>query len=304
MFSLGKRRLIPINIMGDLFNMFYQFMDSFSFLILAAIGLAIIFGMMGIINLAHGEFIMLGAYLTTWSTLIGIPIPIAIILGSLGVGAFGFIVDRLIIRHLYGRPLDSVVATWGLSLILGQGMLLLSGPSLQGLSSPLGSFEVGGVRYSTYKLMLGIIAIILLIILYWVFMKTRFGLKARATIQSEETARSLGTNTDRMYTFTFVIGSMFAGLTGGLYSFIESIGPSFGEGFLMESFVTVIVGGANPLIGTVLSGGALGIVHSVLSFTFGTFVGRVGLLLAAILIIRLWPTGFSGFVEKKIAKVK
>lgn len=296
--------MITINFFAKAFNILYQFLDSFSFLILAAIGLAIIFGMMGVINLAHGEFIMLGAYITTLTSLAGVPIPLAIILGSIGVGIYGFIIDKLIIRHLYGRPLDSVVATWGISLIMSQGMLIIMGPSLQGLSTPLGSFAIGGINYSSYRLVLAIIACLLLVLLYWVFMHTRFGLYSRATMQNEEIARSLGVNTNRMYTLTFVIGSMFAGLTGGLYSFTMTIGPSFGAGFLMESFVTVIVGGVNPLIGTVASGGTLGVVHSILSYIFGTFIGRVGLLIAAILFIRLWPTGFSGLIDKIRLKVR
>lgn len=293
-----------MELLGEVFNILYQFMDSFAFLILSAIGLAIIFGMMRIINLAHGEFIMLGAYITTLSTAAGIPLPLAIILGSVGVGGFGLIVDRLVIRHLYGRPLDSVVATWGISLIMSQGVLILMGPSLQGMSSPLGSFVVGDISYSWYRLVLVLIACLLLILMYWVFMHTKFGLRSRATMQNEEIASSLGTNTTRMYTVTFIVGSMFAGLAGGLYAPTMSIGPTFGSGFLMESFVTVIVGGANPLIGTVVSGGALGVVNSGLSYVFGTFIGRVGLLIVAILFIRLWPSGFSGLIEKKMMRVK
>src|SRR5699024_5566463 len=296
--------MIQINVLENLFNIIYQFMDSFSFLILAAIGLAIIFGLMGVINIAHGEFIMLGAYITTLTSLAGVPIPIASLLGTLGVGSSGIILDEFIISHLYVRLVVSVVATWGISLIMSQGMLSVVGPSLQGLSTPLGTFTVGDINYSTYRLILTIIALFLIILLYWIFMHTNFGLKSRATMQNEQIARSLGTNTDKMYTMTFVIGSMFAGLTGGLYSFTMTIGPTFGTGFLLESFVTVIVGGTNPLIGTILSGGTLGIVHSSLSYVFGTFIGRVGLLIAAILFIRLWPTGFSGLVEKKVLKVK
>src|SRR5699024_10579720 len=113
-----------------------------------------------------------------------------------------------------------------------------------------------------------------------------------------------GVNTNRMYTLTFVLGSMFAGLTGGLFSFTMTIGPTIGTGFLMESFVTVLVGGANPLIGTVMSGATLGVVHSILSYVFGTFIGRVGLLIGAILFIRLWPTGFSGLIDKMVLKVR
>src|SRR5699024_7932421 len=187
-----------------------QFMDSFSFLILAAIGLAIIFGMMGVINLAHGEFIMLGAYITTLTSLAGVPIPIAILLGTLGVGCFGFIIDKFIIRHLYGRPLDSVVATWGISLIMSQGMLIVMGPSLQGLSTPLGTFTVGDINYSTYRLILTIIALFLIILLYLIFMHTNFGLILRVTMQNDQIARRLRTNTDKMYTMTVVIGSIFS----------------------------------------------------------------------------------------------
>lgn len=290
--------------MGDLFNMLYQFFDSFAFLILAAIGLAIIFGMMGIINLAHGEFIMLGAYLTTFSKLAGLPLPLAILVGTVGVGIFGLIVDRLVIQHLYGRPLDSVVATWGISLIMTQGILILWGPTIQGTSTPLGSFEIGGSTYSVYRMVLVAVAILLLVLMYWVFMHTKFGLKSRATMQNAEIASSLGVNTKRMNSMTFMIGSMFAGLAGGLYAPTMSITPSFGSSFLVESFVTVLVGGANPLIGTVVSGGSLGIVNSSLAFLFGTFYGRMGLLVVAILFIRLWPSGFSGLIEKKMMRVK
>ncbi|MBS4206524.1 branched-chain amino acid ABC transporter permease [Bacillus sp. FJAT-50079] len=293
-----------MGIFESAFNVLYIFIDHFAFLILAAIGLAIIFGMMGIINLAHGEFIMLGAYITTFCVLSGIPLPISILIASLGVGLFGLIIDRLVIRHLYGRPLDSVVATWGISLIMSQGMLILMGPTLQGTSTPLGSFAVGEITYSTYRVVLFFISVALLLFMYWIFMHTKFGLRSRATMQNSEIARSLGTNTTKMYAVTFVIGSAFAGLAGGLYAPTTAISPSFGTGFLMESFVTVIVGGANPLIGTIMAGGSLGVVNSALSYLFGTFIGRLGLLVVAIIFIRVWPFGFSGLVEKRMMQVK
>jgi len=277
-------------------------MDSFAFLILSAIGLAIIFGMMGIINLAHGEFIMLGAYITTISAVAGVPLPLAIAIGTMGVAIFGYIVDRLIICRLYGRTMDSVVATWGISMIMGQGILILFGPSLQGVSTPLGSIVIGGASYSVYRIVLFFIAIFLLAFMYWLFMHTKFGLLSRATMQKREIAQSLGVNTNRMYSFTFMLGSAFAGLAGGLYASTMAVSPNFGTGFLMPSFVTVIVGGANPLIGTLLSGGLLGMVNSVLSGIWGTFYGRLGLLLVAIIVIRLIPSGFSGLVEKKMMR--
>lgn len=280
-------------------NIAYQLMDSFAFLVLSALGLAIIFGMMGIVNLAHGEFIMLGAYITTLLARAGVPLPIAIAGAAAAVGVFGLIVDRLIVRHLYNRPLDSVVATWGISLILGQGMLILMGPSLQGVSTPLGSFTVDGSAYSYYRIVLFVCALALLLLMYWLFMHTNFGLRSRATMQNRAVAQSLGTNTSGMYTITFMIGSAFAGLTGGLFAPTMSISPTFGSSFIMQSFVTVIVGGANPLVGTVLSGGALSAVNSTLSMLYGTLIGKLGLLLVAILFIRVFPLGFSGLVEKK-----
>lgn len=288
-----------MNILSDAMNIAYQLMDSFAFLVLSALGLAIIFGMMGIVNLAHGEFIMLGAYITTLLARAGVPLPIAIAGAAAAVGVFGLIVDRLIVRHLYNRPLDSVVATWGISLILGQGMLILMGPSLQGVSTPLGSFTVDGSAYSYYRIVLFVCALALLLVMYWLFMHTNFGLRSRATMQNRAVAQSLGTNTSGMYTITFMIGSAFAGLTGGLFAPTMSISPTFGSSFIMQSFVTVIVGGANPLVGTVLSGGALSAVNSTLSMLYGTLIGKLGLLLVAILFIRVFPLGFSGLVEKK-----
>jgi len=284
------------------FDLIYQFMDNFSFLILSAVGLAIIFGMMGIINLAHGEFIMLGAYISTIATKAGVPLPASILLSTLGVGIYGLVIDRLIINRLYGRTLDSVVATWGISMVMSQGMLRLFGPSLEGVSTPLGSVSFAGGTYSVYRIILFVLAVIVLIALYWFFMHTKFGLRSRATMQNNEIARSLGVNTNKVYSLTFMIGAAFAGLTGGLYAPTMAVSPTFGTGFLMPSFVTVIVGGANPLIGTFFSGGVLGVVNSILDAIWGTFYGRLGLLLVAIVVIRLLPFGISGLVEKKLMR--
>ncbi|MTT32185.1 branched-chain amino acid ABC transporter permease [Terrilactibacillus sp. BCM23-1] len=286
----------------SILDLFYQFMNDFSFLILSAIGLAIIFGMMKIINLSHGEFIMLGAYMTTLFTKAGMPLILSIFISAIGVGVFGFIIDRLVISHLYGRTLDSVVVTWGISMVLQQGMLIIFGPSLQGVSTPLGSLSIGGSAYSIYRLLLFVISFVVLVLLYVIFMNTKFGLYSRATMQNQEIAQSMGVNTNRVYSLTFSLGAAFAGLTGGLYAPTMTISPSFGTSFLMPSFVTVIVGGANPLIGTSLSGGVLGIVSSILDALWGTFYGRLGLLIVAIIVIRILPLGISGLVEKVLVR--
>lgn len=283
---------------SDAFHSFYQFQDSFAFLVLAALGLAIIFGMMGVINLAHGEFMMLGAYITVWSARHGVPLPLAMVLAAITVGAFGALVEIVIIRRLYGRLLDTVAATWALGLILTQGMLIIAGPSFTGVSSPFGSFRIGGTSYSVYRLVLGGIAALLLILLYLLFMKTRFGLRSRATIQNPDIAQAMGVDTARMYTLTFAIGSAFAGLAGGLYAPTMTIQPQYGTTFIVEAFVTVIVGGSNVLIGTTLAGTFLGFVNSWLAQTWGTYIARVGLLVATVVIIRVMPTGITGLIER------
>lgn len=285
--------------MVDIFRHLYQFMDSFSFLLLAGIGLSIIYGMMGIINQAHGEFIMLGAYFTSLLAVRGhVPFVIAVFAGAFLTGAIGFVMDRLIIRHLYSRPLDSIVVTWGISLILAQGVRILLGSSLEGVSTPLGSFTLGTHKYSVYRMLLVLIAVLTAIAVYLIFNHTNFGLKARATMQKSDIAESLGVNTNRMYAMTFFIGAFLAGLVGGLYSPTMSIFPNMGSAFNMQAFVTVIVGGANPIAGTLLSSAILGLVNSELSLATNSFIGQLGLLIMAILFIRVCPTGVTGLVAR------
>jgi branched-chain amino acid transport system permease protein len=285
-------------VLNGVFNALYQFQVSFSFLLLSAIGLAVIFGMMGVINLAHGDFMMLGAYITTIAATQGVPLVLAIVIAALGVAAFGAIVEILVVRRLYSRLLDSVAATWAVGLILSQGMLILTGPSMQGVSSPFGSFIVGQTSYSWYRVVLGVISLVLLALLYLLFMNTKFGLRARATIQDPAIARALGVDTPRMYTMTFALGSALAGLAGGLFALTATIVPFFGTNYIVEAFVTVIVGGANALVGTPLAGALLGAINAVLGTQYGLYIGRVGLLLTTILIIRVLPDGISGLVER------
>ncbi len=284
--------------LNGVFNALYQFQVSFSFLLLSAIGLAVIFGMMGVINLAHGDFMMLGAYITTIAATQGVPLVLAIVIAALGVATFGAIVEILVVRRLYGRLLDSVAATWAVGLILSQGMLILTGPSMQGVSSPFGSFTVGQTSYSWYRVVLGVISLVLLALLYLLFMNTKFGLRARATIQDPAIARALGVDTPRMYTMTFALGSALAGLAGGLFALTATIVPFFGTNYIVEAFVTVIVGGANALVGTPLAAALLGAINAALGTEYGLYIGRVGLLLTTILIIRVLPDGISGLVER------
>lgn len=282
--------------LGALFASFYQFGDAFAFLVLSACGLAIIFGMMGVINLAHGEFIMCGAYVTVTAQRTGLSLPAAILCGAAVAFVVGVLIERLVIRHLYERPLDTIVATWGISLIVSQGTLILLGPTLQGVGTPLGSFEFEGNSYSVYRLILMATAAAVLILLYLFFNRTRFGVLARATIQVPHMAEALGVNTDRIYALTFGIGAGLAGLTGGLYAPTMTMVPTMGTSFIMEAFVTVVVGGADVFLGTAPAAAALAVVKAALTSWQGQLFGQIGLLFAVILVIRLLPRGVSGFL--------
>ncbi|OYR14748.1 branched-chain amino acid transport system / permease component family protein [Brucella thiophenivorans] len=284
--------------MGSLFAAFYQFGDTFAFLVLSACGLAVIFGMMGVINLAHGEFIMCGAYVTVMSTKAGLPLPLAILTGALVAGLIGMLLERLVIRHLYGRPLDTIVATWGISLIATQGTLILLGSTMQGIGTPLGSFTLGALSFSFYRVVLMLAALAILAALYLVFNKTRFGILARATIQVPEMAKSLGVNTNYIYALTFGLGAGLAGLAGGLYAPTMTLVPTMGSSFIVESFVTVVVGGADVFLGTAPAAAILAVVKATLTSVYGQLFGQIGLLVAVILVIRVLPNGLSGLFIK------
>lgn len=283
--------------MVDGVNLLFQFLDSFAFIVLAAIGLAIIFGMMGVINLAHGEFIMIGAYGTTLAFHAGVPLVAAMVVGVIAAAAFGLLVERTIVKRLYNRPLDSMVATWALAIATIQVVRIVFGNSLSGIGMPLGSIEYGVFSYSAYRTLLAVVALAILVVAYVVFTRTEFGVRARATIQDADTARAMGVDTDRMYTSTFVIGSALAGLTGALYAPALSITPGMGSTFLVEAFVAVVTGGGSVLLGTVLAAGVLGSFDALFTNLYGTFIGQVAMLVVAIFILRFLPTGLSGVVE-------
>jgi branched-chain amino acid transport system permease protein len=284
---------------ATIFSAFYQMGDAFAFLVLAACGLAIVFGMMGVINLAHGELIMCGAYVTVSVAHMGVPLPLAILSGGLAAGLAGVAIERLVIRHLYARPLDTIVATWGISLMASQGTLILLGPSLPGVGTPLGSFNVGAYSYSVYRLVLMAAAVAILVLLYVLFNVTRFGTLARATIQVPHMAKALGVNTGLIYSITFGIGAGLAGLTGGLYAPTMTMVPTMGGSFIMEAFVTVVVGGADVFLGTAPAAAVLGVIKAAMTSWEGQLFGQIGLLLAVILVIRVLPRGISGWILRE-----
>jgi len=286
-------------VLGVLFSYLYAFADVFAFLVLSAAGLAIIFGMMGIINLAHGEFIMCGVYVTAATYHAGLPLLAAQACGTGAAALIGVLLEILVIRPLYSRPLDSLLVTWGISLLATQGTLLVLGSTFPGIATPRGSFSIGDYTYSTYRMELFAASLGVLLFIYLLFMRTRFGVHARATMQNPGMAQALGVRKSRIYALSFGIGAGLAGLCGALYAPTMNLIPTMGASFIVEAFVTVVVGGASVLLGTAPAAIALAIVRTGLNAWYGQMVGQIGLLIAVILIIRVLPDGFSGWLARR-----
>ena len=281
-------------------GLIYQYADTVSFLILSAIGLIIIFGMMGVINLAHGEMMMVGAYTTSFAYYSGIPLIISVILGGLVTSVFGILLERLIIRRFYGQLLSSLVATWGLSLLLSQGALLAFGPQIKTVPTPLGSFSVGELSFSNYRVFLFIFSIFLIIGVWSIFNWTRFGLQARATMENPKMAKALGVNTHRIYALTFGLGAGLAGIAGGLFALTATIGPFYGQSYTPQAFITVVVGGiANIFSGLIASAFSLAAVKTAFVFQYNILIGHVSMLIIAIISIRMMPEGISQWLEQR-----
>ena len=273
---------------------------SVATLVIITLGLAVIFGMMRIINLAHGEFLMLGAFAVLAATQGGLTIWPAMLLAPLVVGVLGLVIERLVIRHLYGRILDTMLATWGLSLVLTQLATIIFGPATQGIATPLGSVQIGAYAIAQYSLLLIVVAILLLALTYLVFTRTRYGLMAQAATQLPEMASALGIDVQRMNMVTFAFGSALAGAAGALLAPISGVVPTMGVAFVAKAFMTVIVGGQALLVGSTAAAGLLGTVDNVVSYLTTPFLGQGAVLVVAIVLLRLLPQGLSGRWKRQL----
>lgn len=280
-------------------SVLYQFGTNSAFLLLCALGLIVILGMMNIINLAHGELMMLGAYSATIVYQQGLPFPLAILAAFLFTALCGILLERLIVRRFYGRELGALVVTWGISLILSQGTLLLLGPFMPAIPIPGGSIGLGQYSFSVYWLALIAVSVAVVVALALLYYRTTFGLQARATMQNAAMARAMGVNTDRVYMLTFSLGAGLAGFSGALLAPTTSIMPFMGQQFVAPAFITVVVGGAaNVIAGAVGSSLLLSLVRTPVGFTLGAFLGLVTMLFAALIIIRLMPNGISAYIQR------
>ncbi len=264
-------------------------------LVLTSLGLAIVFGMMRVINFAHGEFLMLGGYAFVLSVHAGVNLWVAMfVVAPLAVGVFGALVERLVIRHLYGRVLDTILATWGLSLFLIGLASATLGFQQRGVAPPLGSFALGAGRESFYSLFVIGVTAALVVAVFAFLGGTRWGLIARGTMQSPAMAEALCVDTRKVYAWTFAGGAALSGLAGAVLAPITAVVPTVGLVYVAKAFITVITGGANALTGTLLAGTMFGTISEAATTLGSPIAGQVALLVAAIVALRLMPAGITG----------
>jgi branched-subunit amino acid ABC-type transport system permease component len=272
-----------------------QVLSTVASLVLISLGLAVIFGMMRVINLAHGEFLMLGGYSAIIAYNHGVPLwPAMLLVAPIVVGLIGLVVERLIIRPLYGRMIDTMLATWGLSLALIGLVTTLFGNTVSGISAPLGSVAIGAYRTSGYELFLIAAALVLTAAIWLILRFTDLGLIARGTMQNPEMAASLGVDPSRVYALTFATGAAISGLAGALIAPLAGVVPTMGTAYIAKAFITVISGGAAILAGTLSAAGLLGTVNTIGSFLTTPVLGEVALLATALVLLRLFPRGITG----------
>jgi urea transport system permease protein len=281
-----------------------------SILILTALGLSITFGVMGVINMAHGEMMMLGAYTAlAISTLLGagssansgLTLLLAIPASFLVVAFVGYLMEVSLIRFLYGRPLDTLLATWGVGMILQQVVLLRFGANLQPMHLPealQGGWAVGGLTIPIYRVFIVGITLLCLLAVYLWFYKTSFGLKIRAVVQNRPMAAALGINTRWVDSLTFAFASGLAGVAGCILAHLYTVKYNMGADYIVEAFMVVILGGVGQLLGAVGAGAMIGAADSIVEKLLGNAsLAKVVVLLAVIAFIQFRPSGL--FVTKE-----
>ncbi|WP_455210209.1 urea ABC transporter permease subunit UrtB [Kaarinaea lacus] len=276
----------------------------FSIFVLMALGLAIIFGQMGVINMAHGEFMILGAYITyLTSTVVSEYLPgffdmyffVAMILAFIATFALGALVEWSMIRHLYRRPLDTLLATWGLSLILQQVYRTVFGAREVGVSLPdwmMGSYAITDmIEVPINGIFVMVLTLIITLAVYLMMQKSSLGKQTRAVVQNRQMAGAVGINTEKVDRYTFGIGCGIAGVAGSAFTMIGSTGPTAGQLYIVDTFLVVVFGGAASLLGTVASAFTISQAQSTMEFFLSGSMAKVLTLLTVVGILMLRPQG-------------
>lgn len=276
----------PAVILGTL-----NVLSAVSFLFIAAIGLAVIFGVMGVVNLAHGEFIMMGAYTSFLVTKAGLPGGFALVAAPIAVGLIAWFLEPLFFRHLYGKMMESILATWGLSIVLQQAALLLFGGGYQSVPYPTtGMIVVIGTQFSLYRMLAIALAVTIALAVLWIEKRTNLGTTTRAVMNNASLASTLGVNINRVYAVTLIFGAALAGLAGAVLAPLTSAYPSMGLNYLTNSFFAVLVGGLGSLPGLVFSSSMLGASSEIVSILVDPVWGSVTLVVVALALVRIRRT--------------
>ncbi len=274
---------------------FLEIIYMIAFLALTSAGLAVVFGMMRVINLAHGEFVMICGYTTIACAKAGINIYFAMLVVSpLVVGILGLLVERLVVRQLYGRMIDTMLATWGLSLLMVGIVTFIFGNTAVSVPAPIPGYELGEFQMGGYNLFIIGIATLLIICMWLVMRFTRLGLVARGAMQSADVASSLGYDPKRVYMWTFAVGAALSGLAGGVLAPLTGLLPSSGGAYIAKAFITVITGGAAVITGTLSSSVIFGTINQIVSFGSTPVIGEIAMLAFAVVLLRLMPQGITG----------
>ncbi len=284
----------------------------FSVLLLMALGLAIIFGQMGVINMAHGEFMTIGAYTTVMFSVmtekfmpgfIGYYFPFAILVSFLIAFAIGYLAEFALIRHLYKRPLDTLLATWGLSLIMQQAFRSAFGAREVSATLPewlLGSYQpTEGIDIPLNGLFVMGLTVFVTVGVFWFLYKSRWGLRVRATVQNRIMAGAVGINTGKVDRVTFALGCGIAGVAGSAFTTIASTGPTTGTLYIVDTFLVVVFGGAASLFGTIASAFSIAQAQSIMEFFMTGSMAKVITLLTIIGILMLRPEGLFSIKVRK-----
>lgn len=272
-----------------------------SILLMISLGLAIIYGTTGVINMAHGEFVMIGAY-TSWilQTKFGMGLIASIIPIFLITALMGFLIERLIIRHLYNRLLDTILATWGIGVLLQQIIRLTIGSELQYLQIPsymAESTTMLGQEVSIYRIFIFLFAVAIFFLAWFIIYRTSFGMKLRAVTQNKDMASSFGINSGMVYSSTFAFGTGVAALAGAFVAPLKSISPDMGTNYIIDAFMVVVLGGVESLIGTAASSLIIGESSSFLATFSNDTLAKALVLIMIIVILRFKP---QGLFTKKI----
>ena len=264
-------------------------------LLLVTLGLVIIFGLMNVINMAHGELFLLGAYTVVLVERRGGSFWVALLLAPLALAVAGLLIEELVIRHVYRRFIDTILATWGLSISLKQAVVVVFGPAAHQVENPLPqTVTILSTLYPGYRLFIMAVAVLLALGTFLLFYRTRLGLVARAVIANRPMAASLGLNTRRMDRMTFAFGAALAGLAGAVMAPLMSVDPQMGVGFLIPAFLSILVGGTGSLLGTVLGTTLIASAGTVVASVWTQIAAQLVVFGLAIVVIRLFPRGLTG----------